>query len=245
MLPEIPPLRHTSQWLSLNGALDTYRRIEADFLAWVEEQGGPEAARRAARAEVISQMNALKGEVGRAKLDAAKSWIDEFRTSRPGASLVIFAVGVKVQAALVDYLTEQGEQVVHFGAGLSGNPDAMVALTERFQSGEATFAVCSVKAAGVGITLTAADTVLMVEQDWTPKDYDQAVKRIHRIGQDSHSEAVTLLGEGTIDEYLRATLERKAAIFQAALVGEDEADDNTDNATAATLDAHYASRKEA
>lgn len=223
VLSYLPTLQRNPVTLSLNGALAEYNRIEADFLDWVEEKGGPAAAARAARAEVISRMNALKAEVGRAKLAAALDWIEEFSRSRPDASLVIFAVGVEVQKALVEALERHtGEGVVHFGAGLSKDPERAREITEEFQSGKARYAVCSVRAAGVGLTLTAADTVLMVEQDWTPKDADQAEARIHRPGQESDRvEAVTLLAEGTIDDYLYTIIATKRAIFEAALVGEE------------------------
>ena len=222
VLTDLPPLRRNAIPLSLNGALDTYRRIESEFLAWVEEQGGREAAQRAARAETIARLGALKHEVGRAKIKAALEWVAEFRQSRPDASLVVFAVYKDVQAALVEGIEAMGETVVHLGAGLSKNPERARELTEAFQAGDAKIAVCSVLAAGVGLTLTRADTVLMVEQHWTPKDADQAEARIHRPGQESDKvEAVTLLGEDTYDEDLRAIVDHKREVFMAAMVGEE------------------------
>jgi len=56
---------------------------------------------------------------------------------------------------------------------------------DRFQSGEGdSFAfLLSTKAGGQGITLTAADTVILYDSDWNPQNDIQAMARAHRIGQ--------------------------------------------------------------
>lgn len=56
-------------------------------------------------------------------------------------------------------------------------------MVDDFQSGVTRVFVGTIKAGGVGITLTRADQLIMVDRPWTTGDYDQATDRIHRIGQ--------------------------------------------------------------
>jgi SWI/SNF-related matrix-associated actin-dependent regulator 1 of chromatin subfamily A len=101
------------------------------------------------------------------------------------------------------------------------------AAVDAFQAPEGpAVIVCSIQAAGYGITLTAASNVLMAELAWTPGVLEQAEDRLHRIGQRDSVTAWYALVPDTIDEMMWELLERKRAIvgqvtdgtMQAALV---------------------------
>ncbi len=62
-------------------------------------------------------------------------------------------------------------------------------------------ALCSIKAAGVGLTLTASSDVGFIEFPWTDADCDQCESRTHRIGQKNSVTAAYFLGNKTMDQY--------------------------------------------
>lgn len=69
----------------------------------------------------------------------------------------------------------------------------------------------NIRAAGTGLTLTAAADVVMFEQSWAPADNAQALMRIHRIGQERSVQARFISLAGSIDERVSATVARKTA----------------------------------
>jgi hypothetical protein len=91
----------------------------------------------------------------------------------------------------------------------------------RFQTDPACrLIVCSLKAGGLGITLTAASNVAFVEMGWTPTDMDQAEDRCHRIGQQDSVTAWYLLAHDTIEEWIAELIDGKRAVTGAVAQGE-------------------------
>ena len=73
------------------------------------------------------------------------------------------------------------------------------------------------KAGGVGLNLTAADTVIHLDPWWNPAVERQATDRAHRIGQDQPVFVYRLVVEGSIEERMLALQERKAALAEGVL----------------------------
>jgi hypothetical protein len=91
--------------------------------------------------------------------------------------------------------------------------EARQEAVDRFQSDPGTrLIICSLRTAGVGITLTEAQTALFLELDWTPATMEQAEDRIHRIGQRGSVLIVRLVARDSIDDYLLRMLESKSRI---------------------------------
>ncbi|ELT88125.1 hypothetical protein CAPTEDRAFT_113875 [Capitella teleta] len=80
-------------------------------------------------------------------------------------------------------------------------------------------AVLSMKAAGVGLTLTAANVVIFAELDWTPGHMEQCEDRAHRIGQKSNVNVHYLVANGTVDSYMWSALCRKTTVVTTTLNG--------------------------
>lgn len=92
-------------------------------------------------------------------------------------------------------------------------------LVDRFQKDdEITLAILSTHAAGVGITLTAASTVVFAEADWNPSWCVQAEDRAHRIGQTASEVTIQyLVADGSLDAHVMKTMVRKMNIADRAL----------------------------
>jgi len=75
----------------------------------------------------------------------------------------------------------------------------------------------SLKAGGVGLNLTAADTVIHLDPWWNPAVEQQATDRAHRIGQDQPVFVYKLVVEGSIEERMLALQARKAALAEGVL----------------------------
>ncbi|MGE0386769.1 MAG: SNF2-related protein [Gammaproteobacteria bacterium] len=92
----------------------------------------------------------------------------------------------------------------------------------RFQSGEVPVFLISLRAGGVGLNLTAADTVIHYDPWWNPAVENQATDRAHRIGQDKNVFVYKLIVAGSIEERIMALQERKAELA-AGILSQDAA----------------------
>ncbi|MEX2289072.1 MAG: DEAD/DEAH box helicase [Mycobacteriales bacterium] len=90
----------------------------------------------------------------------------------------------------------------------------------EFTSGDAPVFLISLKAGGVGLTLTEADYVFVLDPWWNPATEAQAVDRAHRIGQDKTVMVYRLVATGTIEEKVVALQQRKRDLF-AQVVDDD------------------------
>jgi SNF2 family DNA or RNA helicase len=95
-------------------------------------------------------------------------------------------------------------------------------VVRRFQDREVPLMLLSLKAGGVGLNLTAADTVIHVDPWWNPAVEEQATARAHRIGQDQPVFVYKLVAEGSIEERMLALQARKTALAEGVL-GKDTA----------------------
>jgi SNF2 family DNA or RNA helicase len=95
-------------------------------------------------------------------------------------------------------------------------------VVDRFQkeSGIPVFLI-SLKAGGVGLNLTGADTVIHFDPWWNPAVEDQATDRAHRIGQTRVVTSYKLITRGTVEEKILALQQRKRELIAATLTGED------------------------
>jgi len=171
--------------------------------------------------------------------EAFESWLDSGTMTKHVTHLKIKSAMGKVAYTVpfIRNMVEQGESVVVFTdhidpamslvAGISDfcsvgcitgsvSQEDRTSLIELFQAGQIKVLVCSIKAAGVGITLTSSRIVVFNDISWVPADIDQAKKRIHRIGQDKPCMIYHVV-QGSFDESIQKTVMAKSKLVKEIL----------------------------
>ena len=131
---------------------------------------------------------------------------------------------VLVFSQFTGYLKSIARALSEKGIGhlyLDGSTRNRAEVIEAFRGGAAPVFLISLKAGGFGLNLTEADHVFIMDPWWNPAAEQQAVDRIHRIGQEREVHVYRLVAEGTIEEKVMQLKASKAALFDA-VVGEGE-----------------------
>jgi SNF2 family DNA or RNA helicase len=92
-------------------------------------------------------------------------------------------------------------------------------VVDAFQNGNVPIFLISLKAGGVGLNLTAADTVILYDPWWNPAVEQQAIDRAYRIGQGKPVFVYKLVASGTVEEKMLELQARKAGLADALLSG--------------------------
>ena len=109
-------------------------------------------------------------------------------------------IEARVKEAGVDYVK------------LTGQTRDRTTPVARFQCAEVPLFLISLKAGGLGLNLTAADTVIHYDPWWNPAVERQATDRAHRIGQENPVFVYKLIAEGTVEEKIQSLQARKQAL---------------------------------
>jgi SNF2 family DNA or RNA helicase len=124
--------------------------------------------------------------------------------------VMLDAVEAKVKSVNTKYIRIDGKTP----------PEARQSAVAQFQTDEATrVAVLSITACGQGLTLTAAHTVVFAELYWVPGQMIQAEDRVHRIGQQNHVDVHYCIAQGSLDNIIFNSLNRKSQDTTAVLDG--------------------------
>ncbi len=167
------------------------------------------AVDRAAQAEELVKIEALKQISARGKIPAAVEWIENFLAT--GEKLVVFAWHQEI----CDALAAKFAAPAITGATPLARRQKIVDDFQRKK--DCPLVVLNLQAGGVGLTLTAASNVLVVEWPWTPALLDQAIDRCHRIGQHDAVTAWLMMGRRTIDQPIWKMLQNKRATAEGAV----------------------------
>lgn len=132
----------------------------------------------------------------------------------------------------------------HFPTAVSvtgrDSQDEKQRAVDKFQNDPKTdIIICSIKAAGVGLTLTASSNVAFIEFPWTYADCTQCEDRAHRIGQKNSVTCYYFLGRKTIDERVYNIIQSKKKIAKAVTGSTEEIEENIVDMVARIFDTDY------
>lgn len=216
VLPQLPDKTRIDLYVDISNAPE-YNLAAADLAAYLHEytECTDWEIRRKMRMEALVRFMTLRQLATLGKVAQAVDFIRTFLDS--GKKLIVFCSLHEVVDALVKAFP---------GAVTVTGRDSAVAkqsAVDAFQNNpETRLIVCSIKAAGVGLTLTASSNVAFVELAWTYADCCQCEDRAHRIGQKDNVTCYYLLGRGTIDQTIYALIHRKKSIAAEIMNSDDD-----------------------
>ena len=166
-------------------------------------------------------------EAGSAKLDALFDHVSE--VLEEGHKVIVFSQFTKLLGYVRRHLDEQGNTYAY----LDGKTRDRGQVVERFQTDpECNLFLISLRAGGLGLNLTAAGYVFLLDPWWNPAVEAQAIDRAHRIGQTQPVFAYRMIARGTVEEKILELQDSKRKIVEAVLEGERH---SMPNLTAADL----------
>ena len=129
-------------------------------------------------------------------------------------SVAVCAVSRQLIELLSAAMTK--EKIEHGLITGAQNEDERQQAVDDFQAGKIKWILFTAQAGGVGITLTAARRLIMLQRPWSLVDHRQALDRVHRIGSEIHDSIIVTdyVTEGTIEERVIQVLETKADNFE-------------------------------
>ncbi len=163
---------------------------------------------------------------GSAKLVRLLELLATFREE--GRAVLLFSQFTSMLELIRAELDAQERQY----AWLTGDTVDRKTPVQRFQSGEVDLFLVSLKAGGTGLTLTAADAVILYDPWWNPAVEAQAIDRAHRIGQAKPVFVHRLIASGTIEEKMLALQGRKRELAAALWDADDPGSRALDQLTA-------------
>lgn len=147
---------------------------------------------------------------GAAKFDKLMQLVEE--SQHAGRRVLIFSQFTKMLGLIGRQLTLKG--VSYFYLDGATPSEERVELCDRFNSGDRSFFLISLKAGGTGLNLTGADTVILYDIWWNPAVEEQATDRAHRIGQEQTVKVIKLLSKGTIEEKMEQLQNKKRHLIE-------------------------------
>lgn len=138
------------------------------------------------------------------KLQTALDYIEQFRSE--GRQVLVFSQFVSALHEMEQLLRQRGVRFVT----LYGDTRDRSTPVAQFQANpDITVFLISLKAGGVGLNLTAADRVILLDDWWNPAVEDQAMGRAHRIGQQSNVLVLRLVCKDTVEEKILQLQDQK------------------------------------
>lgn len=216
VLPQLPDKTRVDLYVEISNDKE-YNLAAEDLAAYLQEytECTDWEIRRKMRMEALVKFMTLRSLATRGKIAQAVDFIRTFLDS--GKKLIVFCS--------LHEIVDELQKVFPRAVTVTGRDSAVnkQASVDAFQNNpNVQLIICSIKAAGVGLTLTAASDVAFIELAWTYADCCQCEDRAHRIGQKDNVTCYYLLGRGTIDHTIYSLIHRKKSIANEIMNANDE-----------------------
>lgn len=211
-----------------------YVDAERDLIMYLQKykDADDEKIEKALRGEVMVRINILRQISARGKVRDVIEFVKDFREN--GKKIILFCSLHEVVDQLKRYFPT--------AVSVTGrdSQDVKQRAVDAFQNNPKTdIIICSIKAAGVGLTLTASSNVAFVEFPWTYADCCQCEDRAHRIGQKDSVTCYYFLGRRTIDEKVYCIIQEKKNIANAVTGSTEDIEENIVDMVARIFDTDY------
>ncbi|MBV4308786.1 DEAD/DEAH box helicase [Bacteroides thetaiotaomicron] len=211
-----------------------YVDAERDLIMYLQKykDADDEKIEKALRGEVMVRINILRQISARGKVRDVIEFVKDFREN--GKKIILFCSLHEVVDQLKRYFPT--------AVSVTGrdSQDVKQRAVDAFQNNpKADIIICSIKAAGVGLTLTASSNVAFVEFPWTYADCCQCEDRAHRIGQKDSVTCYYFLGRRTIDEKVYRIIQEKKNIANAVTGSTEDIEENIVDMVARIFDTEY------
>jgi SWI/SNF-related matrix-associated actin-dependent regulator 1 of chromatin subfamily A len=167
----------------------------------------------------MSDMMKVRKQIGMAKVPGVSQSVAEVLDAYPDKKIILFGIHTDVIAAYESSLARFNPVTI------SGKVPVKIrqSLVDRFQEDESCrLFIGNITAAGVGLTLTRSDHVVMAEQEWGPAKMAQAEDRAHRIGQENSVLIQVFAAENSIDVHIAQLIIEKTKTVEACIDGRNE-----------------------
>lgn len=216
VLPQLPDKTRVDLYIEISNDKE-YNLAAEDLAAYLQEytECTDWEIRRKMRMEALVKFMTLRSLATKGKIAQAVDCIRTFLDS--GKKLIVFCS--------LHEIVDELQKVFPRAVTVTGRDSAVnkQASVDAFQNNpNVQLIICSIKAAGVGLTLTAASDVAFIELAWTYADCCQCEDRAHRIGQKDNVTCYYLLGRGTIDHTIYRLIHRKKSIANEIMNADDE-----------------------
>ena len=211
-----------------------YMDAERDLIMYLQKykDADDDKIAKAMRGEVMVRINILRQISARGKVRDVIEFVKDFREN--GKKIILFCSLHEVVGQLKHYFPT--------AVSVTGrdSQDEKQRAVDAFQNNpKADIIICSIKAAGVGLTLTASSNVAFVEFPWTYADCCQCEDRAHRIGQKDSVTCYYFLGRRTIDEKVYRIIQEKKNIANAVTGSTEDIEENIVDMVARIFDIDY------
>lgn len=175
--------------------------------------------------EASNAANSGSSSTASSKVIALLKLLVASRDESPGRKSIVFSQFRKFLLLLEEPLKAAGFKILRLDGSMNAKKRCQVIKEFEIPAPEGpTILLASLKASGAGINLTAASRVYLMEPWWNPAVEEQAMDRVHRIGQKEDVKIVRMIARSTIEERILELQEKKKLLARKAFMKKSSQD---------------------